>query len=143
MEQTIPVFIEEWAKTLLEIQSKIPLKDVEAFLSSKVDTQKTYSKMYVVVKDTINTGHAVNSVGHATISLYLQHEDNPYVKEWVRNSFRKVTDKATEEEFEKAKTFPYEHVVITESMLGGAETVLAFVPRVEWDEFFKTLPLYK
>ena len=136
MEQTIPVFIEEWAKTLLEIQSKIPLKDVEAFLSSKVDTQKTYSKMYVVVKDTINTGHA-------TISLYLQHEDNPYVKEWVRNSFRKVTVKATEEEFEKAKTFPYEHVVITESMLGGAETVLAFVPRVEWDEFFKTLPLYK
>jgi len=28
-------------------------------------------------------------------------------------------------------------------MLGGIETVLAFVPRVEWDEFFKTLPLYK
>ena len=55
--------------------------------------------------------------------------------------FYKAVCKVTDEEFERAKECP-DHIVVTESALGGAEVALAFKPRDEWPKAFKFLRLY-
>lgn len=101
-----------------------------------------YSKIYVLIKDWVDVGHAVNTAGHASLLLYLRNKDNPDIKEWLENSFRKVTCKVNEKEFEKAKEFGgYE--VVTEMAFDNGEVALAFLPRKEWPKFFKFLQLYK
>ena len=133
----------EWKALLEKLQSEMSFDEIAKFLDSKNKIKKAYSKVYILLKDTVNSGHAVNGAAHASLSLYLQHEDNPYVQEWVKNSFRKVTCSVSEVEFELAKTFGIDYVTITESMLNGQEIALAFLPRTEFPEFFKTLKLYK
>ena len=103
------------------------------------------SKMYILVKDTIPVGHAVNSAAHASLELYLQYGNEPAMQAWLEHSFKKVSCKVTEEEFELAKRFDgIDHIVITEGNLGGTETAIAFVPRPadDWCGFFNRLPLY-
>jgi len=142
-ELELQTWNKEWKNVLSELQSKASFNEVSSFLKSKTEKIKSYSKVYILLKDTVNVGHAINGAAHASLSMYLQHKDNPYVQEWVQNSFRKVTCKVTEEEFELAKTFGIEYVTITESMLNGQEIALAFLPRTEFPEFFKLLKLYK
>ena len=101
-----------------------------------------YSKIYILIKDWVDVGHAVNTAGHASLLLYLRNKDNPELKEWLENSFRKVTCKVTEEEFERAKQFEG-WTPITEMAFDQKEVALAFLPRKEWPKFFKFLPLYK
>lgn len=101
----------------------------------------TYSKIYILVKDTLDLGHAVNCAAHASLSMYLRHKDNPEVQEWATNSFRKVSCKVSKEEFNKAKKL-VEHEIIIESHLDDQECVLITLPRKEWPSFFKTLKLY-
>lgn len=98
-------------------------------------------KMYILIKDSIDLGHAVNSCAHAGLIGYLVWKDDPIVKEWLNNSFRKVTCKVNDKEFEKAKTFN-DYEIITELAFNGAEVGLVFKPRYEWPKFFKYLKLF-
>jgi hypothetical protein len=101
-----------------------------------------HSKIYILIKDWVDVGHAVNTAGHASLILYLRNKDNPELKEWIENSFRKVTCKVTEEEFERAKQFEgYE--IVTEMQFDNQEVALIFLPRIDWPKFFKYLKLYK
>ncbi len=50
--------------------------------------------------------------------------------------------KVSDEEFERAKEFS-DHVVLTESALDNQEVAVAFKPRAEWPEEFKSLRLYR
>ena len=98
--------------------------------------------MYILVKEGIPLGHQVNGVAHASLACYLQHEDDEEVEAWLGWSFKKVTCLVSEEEFERAKGFE-DGLIMTESALDGAETVIAFKPRYEWPEIFKTFRLFK
>ena len=119
-------------------------------------------KMYLLIKDTIDLGHAILGAAHASLGGYLTFTksqpgwdgfpipDNPRVcektEEWAIESFRKVVCKVTAEEFEKAKTFGVageDYRVMVESGLGGEEVSIVFAPRNDWEPFFKTLKLYK
>jgi len=98
-------------------------------------------KIYILIRESVDVGHAVNCAAHASLCLYLRHENDPLVREWAFNSFRKVSCVVTDDEFERAKQFEgFE--LITESKLPQPEVALVFKPRVEWDSFFKTLKLY-
>ena len=103
---------------------------------------KPYSKIYILVRDSLDVGHAVNCAAHASLSMYLRHQDKPIVQDWATNSFRKVSCKVSDKQFEKAKTYG-DYELITEEHLEQPETVLVFLPRYEWPEFFKSLSLYK
>lgn len=106
-------------------------------------SQPQFLKAYILIKDTIPVGHAVNCAAHASLGMYLDFQKDPLVQKWVEGSFRKVSCKVTEEQFEKAKTYG-DYKVISESNLGeNVEVALAFIPRWEWPKFFNTLPLYK
>ena len=103
--------------------------------------------MYILVKDSIPTGIGVNAVGHASLATYLHYNNDSDVVEWLETSFKKVTCKVTDAQFEKAKTYS-DGIIITENALlnsAGQETEIAigFKPRKEWPEFFKSLKLYK
>ena len=97
--------------------------------------------MYVLVKNMVPRGLGINSVGHAVLATYLKYKDHPEMKDWLENSFKKVTCLVSEAEFEEAKKTE-DHVVITESDYHDKEVAIAFRPRIEWPEMFKKLKLF-
>ena len=99
-------------------------------------------KIYILIKDWIDVGHAVNGVGHAVLILDEKYKDDPIYKEWRHHSFRKVTCKVSEQEFEEAKQFD-DYVVATEMAFDNKEIMLAFAPRKEWPKRFRFYQLYK
>jgi hypothetical protein len=111
-------------------------------------------KAYILVKDSVDLGHAINSVCHAGC-LIPQHFPqykcgiageidgiDPVMEKWYSDYFRKVTCKVTAKEFEKAKEYD-DWFVVTELALNNDEVVLVFKPRYEWPKFFNFLKLYK
>lgn len=99
------------------------------------------SKMYILIKESVDLGHAVLSAAHASLSGYLTFKDDPAVEDWVTNSFRKVVCMVTDDEFDDAKQYS-DHRVMTESSLDDAEVAIVFKPRNTWPDFFKSLRLY-
>ena len=121
------------------------------------------SKMYILIKDSVDLGHAINAAAHASLSGYLTFINTPVGKdslkdkfshnliqlrtnEWATNSFKKVVCKVTLDEFEKAKTYGKNMVdyrIMTESSLSDEEVAIVFAPKEEWENFFKFLKLYR
>jgi hypothetical protein len=101
-------------------------------------------KMYILVLDGIDLGHAMLACAHGALACYLDNQADPEMQRYARESFRKVVCRVTQEQFDMAKALmlPGDRVMV-ESGLGGADTAVVFKPREEWDGFFKSLPLYK
>lgn len=100
-------------------------------------------KSYILIHEDVDLGHAINSAAHASLQMYLRHKDEPWMQEWAQFSFRKVTCKVTDKEFQKAKKYEgYE--IVTEEHLDQKEVALIFFPRpkTEWPKFFNHLKLY-
>src|SRR5919205_714742 len=93
-------------------------------------------KMYILVRESVPTGFAILAAAHASLACYLKFRDTPEVAAWLSGPFYKVVCRVSDTEFEAAKAFD-DHVVLTESGLGGAEVALAFRPRQEWPKAFK------
>lgn len=100
-------------------------------------------RMYILVRDNVDIGHAMLAVGHGVLACYLKYKDDPFMQDWVQNSFRKVVCKVNDKEFDKAKQFNGS-VLMTESGLDGAETALVFCPRPDdqWEKPFKFYKLW-
>jgi peptidyl-tRNA hydrolase len=99
-------------------------------------------KMYILVRESVPLGFALLAAAHASLACYLKFRDTTEVTTWLGGPFYKVVCKVTDAEFETAKAFE-DHVVLTESALGGAEVAIAFRPREEWPKAFKSYRLYK
>ncbi len=99
-------------------------------------------KMYILVRDSLPLGIAMVAVAHASLATYLDFAETPEIKAWLAGPFYKVVCRVSDQSFEQAKAVP-DHVVITESMLGGAEVALGFKPREEWPQSFIYFPLYR
>lgn len=99
-------------------------------------------KMYILVRDDVPLGFAMVAVAHASLAGYLAFRDTPEVEEWLSGPFFKAVCKVNEKEFENAKAVP-DHIVLTESALGGREVAMALKPRHEWPKMFRFLKLYR
>ena len=99
-------------------------------------------KMYILVKEEIPIGKAIVGVAHASLACYLKFQETEEMKMWINGVFYKTVCRVTEKEFEKAKT-EADNVIMTESTLNNAETVLAFKPRDEYPKYFKFFRLFK
>lgn len=98
--------------------------------------------MYILVRERFPIGHQVNCVAHAALGCYLKFKDNERMQDWLDYSYRKVTCQVTDEQFQQAKQEADNWVVITENTLGNEEVALAFCPRGQYSDFFKTLKLF-
>lgn len=99
-------------------------------------------KMYIVIKNGIDHGIAINSAAHASLMCYLKFKESPEMKEWLEHSFKKVICVASPEEFEQLKLLE-NSIVVTESRLGHAEVGIVLAPRAEWDQVVKSLKLFR
>ena len=99
-------------------------------------------KMYILVRDDVPLGFAIVAVAHASLAGYLHFSETPEVAEWLSGPFFKAVCKVTDQEFEKAKAVA-DHVILTESALGGREVAIAFKPRADWPKMFKFFKLYR
>ena len=98
--------------------------------------------MYILLREGLAPGWAVLAAAHASLAAYLRFRDTPEVAEWVAGTFYKVVCQVTDAEFEQARGHE-DHVVLTESALGGREVALAFKPRREWPRAFRFYRLYR
>jgi peptidyl-tRNA hydrolase len=99
-------------------------------------------KMYILIKDITPDYYAPNCAAHASLACYLKFQDHPDTKEWVKGSFRKVTCKVNEKEWERALLVE-DHVVLTESGVGNQEVIAAFRPRSDWPKNFNFFRMWK
>lgn len=99
-------------------------------------------RMYILIREAVPAGFAVLAAAHASLAAYLRFRDTPEVAEWLAGPFYKAVCRVTDDEFERAKEAP-DHVVITESALGGQEVAIAFKPRAEYPKPFRFLKLYR
>jgi hypothetical protein len=99
-------------------------------------------KMYILIKESVPLGFAILAAAHASLAAYLKFKDSPEVATWLSGPFYKVVCKTTDDEFEKFKAFE-DHVVLTESGLGGQEVAIVFKPREDFPKAFKFLRLYR
>ena len=100
--------------------------------------------MYILVKDSVDLGHAILTVAHSAVACCREFKDDPYFKDWIENSFRKVVCKVNQKEFDRAKTFE-KGIIMTESALDNEEISIIFCPRPndEWPDPIKWYKLYK
>jgi len=101
-------------------------------------------KMYIVIKEWVPTGHALNVAAHAGLIGYLEFQLRPDTGHWLAYSFKKVTCMVSDEEFEQLKKVE-NCKVITESRLDNDEVAIVFAPRKkeDWPEIMSTLRLWK
>lgn len=99
-------------------------------------------KMYILIRESVPLGFALVAAAHASLAAYLKFRESPEVAEWLSGPFRKVVCKVTDAEFEAAKGVA-DHVVLTESALGGEEVAIAFKPRADWPEAFRGYRVYR
>ena len=129
-------------------------------------------KMYILLLDILDTGHAVNTAAHAGAMIQAhwpriswiggveeaEESEDRDMADWYDNSFRKVTCKVTLEELHAARQVardtltpsicaglpaePMQYFEVTESAYGGKTVALVFKPRDTWPPFFKNLKLY-
>ena len=102
-------------------------------------------KSYILIKESIDLGHAMLASAHAGAAILTTWGDDPVVKDWVANSFRKVVCKVNDEEFEQFAAMAVAGYgrVMTESGLDNQRIAIVFKPREEWPKPFKFLRLYK
>lgn len=100
--------------------------------------------MYILVRDSVPLGYAINAVGHASLACFLRFASHRNMQWWLADSFKKVTCKVTDEQLMLAMQAigPEGHVVVTESVIGHETVAVAFCPRKEWPEVFATFKLY-
>ena len=99
-------------------------------------------KVYILIRDSIPAGLAINSVAHGILMLEEKYKDDPTYQDWRKNSFRKVTCKVNDLQYTLAKK-QCEHVEVTESARGGEAMLSIFKPADTFPKLFKHLPLYK
>jgi len=101
--------------------------------------------MYILVRESIDIGHAMLAVGHGVLAANREFagKEAEYDK-WIAGSFRKCVCKLNDKEFENAKKYD-KYVLMTESGLDGAETALVFCPRPndQWPKSFSWYKLYR
>ncbi len=100
-------------------------------------------KMYILVREDVPLGYAMNGVAHASVACFLKYASHRSMQRWLADSFAKVTCKVSNEELAEAMRATSEHVIITESVIGHETVAVAFCPRKEWPEVFSTFKLYK
>ena len=100
-------------------------------------------KMYILVRDSVKLGYAMNSVSHASLACFLKFAGHRDMQRWLADSFKKVTCKVSDEEFALAMKEADNHVVITESVIGHETIAVAFCPRKDWPECFADFKLYR
>lgn len=118
---------------------------------------------YILIKESLSTGHAVLAAAHSSLSGYLTCVEaeratwderdrdiaccrKTITEEWAETSFKERLCIVSEAEFLKAKEYGEnmkDYRIMTESSLDNMETAIVFKPREEWPKFFKFLRLYK
>lgn len=80
--------------------------------------------MYIAIRDSIPVGFAINSASHGSLMAYLKwNMDDVDFQDWMLYSFKKVTCRVTDEEFEQLKQLD-KVVVVSESALQGEEVAV-------------------
>ena len=104
-------------------------------------------KAYILIKESIDTGHAILASAHSGAAILTTWGSDVDTQLWVKNSFKKVVCKVSDEEFEKFRCIGndghFDYRVMTESGLGNIEVALVFKPQEKFCKAFYFLRLYK
>jgi len=102
-------------------------------------------KIYILILDDVDLGHAMLACAHGALSCYLRTKHSYPLKwrDYLDLSFRKVVCKVTKEQLDKAVETEQPFVFVTESGLDNRVTAAVFVPMSDPPKLFRSFPLYK
>ncbi len=108
--------------------------------------------MYILVRDDLPIGRAINYAAHAAIKAHMlwgsgrpiymdpqTYEEDQVYHDWLNNSFKKVTCKVTPKVFDEAKDRGYRCYIWKEP----DEYIMIIHPQHSEDKWLKYLTLYK
>ena len=98
-------------------------------------------KMYIFIKDSVPDNFAPVVAAHASLACYLAFKDDPEMKAWLAESFRKVTCLVSDAEYKLAKKSG-QYVEFIEDDLDDMPLALAFKPRKSFPCYFNGFKLY-
>ena len=99
--------------------------------------------MYLLIKEWVDPGHAINSAAHAGMLACKKWQNESEMIEYFKGLIKKVTCEVSLVLFDEAKTIGYDYIAVTERAFDNEEIALIFKPRKKWHKFFKYLKLYK
>ena len=101
-------------------------------------------KMYICIKQDTAVGMAMNAAAHGSLMCHLKFSEDEAYRDWLDNSFKKVTCAVSDAEFAMLKTLD-DTVIVTESRLNNAELAIVLKPRQpnEWPEYVNLLKLWR
>ena len=85
--------------------------------------------MYIMIKKEVPLKFIPVICAHASLSAYLNNQEDPYIIEWLEKSFKKVVCEINEKEFNKIKNEVDRIQIITESGLDNQEVAIVVLPR--------------
>ncbi len=99
-------------------------------------------KMYILIKDSVPDKMAPVIAAHASLACYLRFEHDNDMQKWVKDVFKKVVCRVSDEEFELARKEPRYHI-LRESALNNEEVCMVFCPRVTYSKAFKYFKMWR
>lgn len=105
------------------------------------------SKMYIAVLDEFPDGMTPTLVAHAILGAHLKFGNSPYddghrYNAWLDGSFKKVTVRVNQKEFDKIAALPDVHIAHESNTLGGKPSCVIVCPRDEIPNVLKFAKLW-
>ena len=85
-------------------------------------------KMYIAVLDTVPDFMVPTLVAHTIINAHTQFERDPEYDDWLDNSFKKVTLRVNQKEFDRIAAIPQTYLGHENSTLEGAKSCAIPMP---------------
>ena len=105
-------------------------------------------KLYIAVLDEFPDYMTPTLVAHAMLGAHLMWATSPYedgklYHEWLDTSFRKVTLRVNQREFDKIAALEYVHLAHENTTLEGRKSCAIVCPRLEIPNVLKFAKLWK
>jgi peptidyl-tRNA hydrolase len=109
------------------------------------------TKMYIAILDEFPDGMTPTLVAHAILGAHLkfyepdweyEHHDKPPYNAWLDGSFKKVTVRVNQKEFDKIAALPDVHIAHENNTLGGKPSCVVVCPREEIPNVLKFAKLW-
>lgn len=137
----LKISTEERLEIKAMIANYMSLESIVDDALDSIENFKSHLKLYILVREDIQVGHAINCAAHSACLAVRTWQNDPVFEDWYKYSFRKVTCKVSRRDFEESKKYP-DHIVFKEDVLNDTEVAIIFKPRETWPDLFKKAKLY-
>lgn len=100
-------------------------------------------KMYIAVLDDVPDHMVPTLVAHSVLGAHLQFQLNDIYNQWLKESFKKVTVRVNQKEFDKISALPVKYLGHENTTLDGRKSCVIPMPYRSQDQLPNVLKFAK